>query len=108
MQKFLTATITNGEKRIIPIHRFVSIHAPTDESIKINISQAYGYDIIAITLSAADPFWVSDTIAGIGSMVDILQKLVVKGFAQGNWSSPFLDITGSIPIPLESVTVSIS
>tara|TARA_R110000803_G_scaffold150889_1_gene216081 strand:- start:360 stop:731 length:372 start_codon:yes stop_codon:yes gene_type:complete len=108
MQKFLTTTLTNGEKRIIPIHKFVSIYASTNTQVKINLDAPSGYDTISITLSAADPKWIAEGDVGIGSMVDVLSQLIIKAFAQGNWSDPFLDITGSVPIPLQSIIVSTS
>ena len=103
MVKFLTVTTTAGRKEIIPIHNLLVIRGVTDTEININISPGSDNDVLEILLSAADTLWVDQTSIATGSMVDILQKLVIEAFSRGTWSDPYFDITGRIPIPINSV-----
>ena len=103
MVKFLTVTTTTGRKEIIPIHNLISIVATSDTLIKINTSPGGSNDVIRVTLSAADSLWADATYIQEGSMVDMLQKLVIEAFSRGTWSDPYFDITGRIPIPINTV-----
>ena len=107
MVKFLTVTTTAGRKEIIPIYNFVTIRGNSDTDIDIAISPGSNsstLDVITITLSAADPLWAAASSIQKGSMVDILQQLVIEALSRGTWSDPFVDITNRIPIPIDSVT----
>ena len=107
MVKFLTVTTTTGRKEIIPIYNFVNIRGNSNTDIDIAISpgsQSGTLDVLEITLSAADPLWAAASSIQKGSMVDILQQLVIEALSRGTWSDPFVDITNRIPIPIDSVT----
>lgn len=107
MVKFLTVTNTAGRKEIIPIYNFVNIKGNSNTDIDIAISPGSNsatLDVITITLSAADPLWLAASSIQKGSMVDILQQLVVEALSRGTWSDPYVDITNRIPIPIDSVT----
>jgi len=108
MQKFLTVTTTAGRTEIIPIYNLISIVATSDTLIKLNISPGGSNDVIQVTLSAADSLWADATYIQEGSMVDILQKLVIEAFSRGTWSDPYFDITGRIPISINSVVATTS
>lgn len=103
MEKFLTVTTTSGRKEIIPIHNLLAIVGVSDTLIKINTSPGNSLDVIAVTLSAADSLWADATYIQEGSMVDMLQKLVIEAFSRGIWSDPYFDITGRIPISINTV-----
>ena len=108
MVKFLTVIASSGgRKEIIPIHNFLNIKGNSDTDIDISLSPGSNsgtLDVITITLSAADPLWAAASSIQKGSMVDILQQLVVEVLSRGTWSDPFVDITNRIPIPILSVT----
>ena len=107
MVKFLTVTTTSGRKEIIPIYNFLNIKGNSNTDIDIAISPGSNsatLDVITITLSAADPLWAAASSIQKGSMVDILQQLVIEALSRGTWSDPFVDITNRIPIPIDSVT----
>ena len=103
MVKFLTVTTTLGRKEIIPIHNLISIVGTSNTLIKINTSPGDSLDVIQVTLSAADSLWADATYIQEGSMVDMLQKLVIEAFSRGTWSDPYFDITGRIPISIDTV-----
>tara|TARA_R110002012_G_C11396074_1_gene585153 strand:+ start:44 stop:370 length:327 start_codon:yes stop_codon:yes gene_type:complete len=103
MVKFLTVTNTVGRKEIIPIHNLNSIAATSNTLIKFLISPGGSNDVIRVTLSDADPLWADATYIQEGSMVDILQKLVIEALSRGSYTDPYFDITGRIPITINNV-----
>jgi len=106
MVKFLTVTTTAGRKELCPIHNYTSIVGFSDTEIKIAISpgsNSTSLDIMEITLSAADPLWAAASSIQKGSMVDILQKLVIEALSRGSYTDPYFDITNRIPIPIDSI-----
>jgi hypothetical protein len=41
-------------------------------------------------------------------MVDMLQKLVIEALSRGSYTDPYFDITGRIPISINSVVATSS
>lgn len=106
MVKFLTVTTTAGRKELCPIHNYASIVALNNTTVKIAISpgsNSTSLDIMEITLSAADPLWVAKTSIQEGSMVDVLQKLIIEASSRGSYTDPYFDITNRIPIPIDGI-----
>ena len=103
MQKFLTVTATTGRKEIIPIMNFTTSQAASDTVIDLFCHNLGNIDVIRVTLSSADPLYSTTTSFVKGSMVDVLQNMIIEAFARGSWSNPYLDITGRIPIKILSV-----
>ena len=103
MVKYLTVTITDGTKKIFPIHDFMVMRGENDSQIKINIGPTGGFDIIQLDFSA-DPLWSANNVFVDGSMVDVIQKLIIEAMARGTYTDPYFDITKRIPIPLTDVS----
>tara|TARA_R110002012_G_C11406812_1_gene586486 strand:- start:379 stop:705 length:327 start_codon:yes stop_codon:yes gene_type:complete len=104
MEKFLTVTITDGRKKIFPIHDFRVMRGENASQIKINIGPSGSFDVIQLDFSAADPLWSATTVFVDGSMVDVIQKLIIEAMARGTYTDPYFDITNRIPIPLTNVS----
>jgi len=103
MVKFLTVTITDGTKKIFPIHNFRVMRGENASQIKINIGPAGAFDVIQLDFSA-DPLWSANNVFVDGSMVDVIQKLIIEAMARGTYTDPYFDITNRIPIPLTNVS----
>lgn len=104
MQKFLTVTTTTGRKEIIPIMNFTTSQAASSTVIDLFCHNIGNIDVIRVTLSSADPLYLTNNYFVKGSMVDVLQNMIIEAFARGSWSNPYLDITSRIPITILSVT----
>ena len=103
MQKFLTVTATTGRKEIIPIMNFTTSQAASSTVIDLFCHNVGALDVIRVTLSSADPLYSTNNSFVKGSMVDVLQNMIIEAFARGSWSNPYLDITSRIPITILSV-----
>ena len=103
MQKFLTVTATTGRKEIIPIMNFTTSQAASSNVIDLFCHNLGNIDVIRVTLSSADPLHSTNNSFVKGSMVDVLQNMIIEAFARGSWSNPYLDITSRIPISILSV-----
>ena len=103
MVKYLTVTITDGTKKVFPIHDFRSMRGFSSTEIEINIGPTGGFDVIRLEFSA-DPLWTAQSSFVEGSMVDVIQKLIIEAMARGTYTDPYFDITNRIPIPLTKVT----
>ena len=103
MQKFLTVTATTGRKEIIPIMNFTTSQAASSTVIDLFCHNLGNIDVIKVTLSSADPLYSANESFVKGSMVDVLQNMIIEAFARGSWSNPYLDITSRIPITILSV-----
>tara|TARA_R110000796_G_scaffold60326_1_gene139476 strand:+ start:629 stop:955 length:327 start_codon:yes stop_codon:yes gene_type:complete len=104
MVKFLTVTITDGTEKIFPIHDFRVMRGENASQIKINIGPSGAFDVIQLDFSAADPLWFSINVFVDGSMVDVIQKLIIEAMARGTYTDPYFDITNRIPISLTDVS----
>tara|TARA_R110002020_G_C15934465_1_gene744118 strand:- start:355 stop:681 length:327 start_codon:yes stop_codon:yes gene_type:complete len=108
MEKFLTVTNTAGRKDIIPITNLVAIQSSTSSVIDLFCHNFGTLDVIEITLDSADPLYVDNFSFAKGSMVDVLQNMIIEASARGSYTDPYFDITNRIPIKIEKVLPSVA
>ena len=108
MQKFLTVTTTTGRKDIIPISNFTAAQAASSTVIDLFCHTWGTLDVIQITLDSADPLYSTTLSFEKGSMVDVLQNMIIEASARGSYTDPYFDITNRIPIKIQQVLPSSS
>lgn len=108
MEKFLTVTTTAGRKDIIPITNFTAIQTASSTVIDLFCHSLGTLDVIEITLDSADPLYVDNFSFAKGSMVDVLQNMIIEASARGSYTDPYFDITNRIPIKIEKVLPAVA
>jgi len=101
MVKFLQVDTANNGNLLIPVNGIVFIEAYLASQIRIKYDGQYASNDIFGINHTADV----DADGKIGSMVDVLRKLVIDA-AQGRWSDPVVNITSLLPKTITNITLS--
>ena len=100
MVKFLQVDTAANGNLLIPLKDLIFIQAFSTTAMYVRYNNQYSVNDHFEITHAAD----ADSDAKIGSMADVLRKLVIDA-AQGRWSDAVVNITSLVPKPISNITI---